>query len=251
MIDLSALEAGQRYAGDYAADLLALQKRLAHAHNALGAHRRRAIVVLESWSGVGVDDILRRLSPALDPRFTRAWAIDAPTPDEAAHPFLRRFWRRLPEPGEIALFDGSWYRRVLAERVAGDADAAACRRACDAINEFEAAQGAEGAILVKLFVHVRADVHAERLRARMDEPWLRWTVSDAHVAALRHRKAYRAALDDMFRQTDTRWAPWKAIDGNARKAARIAALSAIVERLERELPSMPPSGAETSEDAAG
>ena len=240
MIDLSAHEAGSRYTGDHGADLLALQKRIARAHNAMGAERRRAIVVLEGWSGIGVDDVLRRLAAALDPCRMRAWAIGEPGAEERDRHFLWRFWRRLPGAGEFVLFDGSWYGRVLGDRVAGVTDAAACRRACDEINEFEAGQAADGTILIKLFVHLRGDVHANRLHERMDEPELRWTVSEADIATLRHRERYREALDEMLRWTDHRWAPWRAIDGNSRKAARIAALQIIADRLESGLPSLSP-----------
>ena len=127
-------------------------------------------------------------------------------------------------PGEAAIFDRSWYGRVLVERVEGFASEAEWRRAYDEINELEAQLSHDGATIVKLFFHVTQEEQDERFEKRLDHPWKRWKVTAEDLRNRARRADYLAAIKDMFDQTDTRWAPWTVIDGNDKKAARIAAL---------------------------
>jgi polyphosphate kinase 2 (PPK2 family) len=138
------------------------------------------------------------------------------------------------------VFDRSWYGRVLVERVEGFASEAEWRRAYDEINEFEAQQAYGGATIVKLFFHVAQETQDVRLKARLDHPWKRWKVTAEDFRNRARRDDYLAAAHGMFEHTDTRWAPWKAIDGNNKKAARIAALTAAAEALEAACPPKPP-----------
>ena len=239
-IDLRELEAGKPYRGRYKETLDALQERLSRLFVANHVHRRKAIVIVEGWDASGKGGAIQRLTAQCDPRTYQVWPIAAPSDDEKARHYLWRFWQRLPKAGEVAIFDRSWYGRVLVERVEGLASLAEWRRAYDEINEFEAQLSADGAVLVKLFFHVTQEVQDARFRARLDHPWKRWKV---HVEDLRNRgrrKDYLAAMKDMFDATDTRWAPWAAIDGNDKKAARIAALEHVAEALGAALPAEPP-----------
>lgn len=239
-IDLGDYEKGARVDGDYDALLADLQKRLARAQVAHIVHKRRAIIAFEGWDAAGKGGIIKRLTAEWDPRNYEVWPIAAPTGEEKAHHFLWRFWRRLPGDGEIAVFDRSWYGRVLVERVEGYAAERDWKRAYDEINEFEARQKEDGATVLKLFVHITQATQDERLRKRLEHPWKRWKTGADDFRNRARREEYRAAMDEMFAQTDTRWAPWKVIDGNNKKAARIAALSWIVDRLERAVPMTPP-----------
>lgn len=237
---LSDHETGAKYQGDYDEDLKALQKRLQHIQVAHIVHGRSAIVMFEGWDAAGKGGIIQRLTARWDPRHFQIHPVAAPTDEERARHFLWRFWRDLPPAGSIALFDRSWYGRVLVERVEKLATPDAWQRAYGEINAFEAQQVASGTTLVKLFVHVTQEEQDERLRARIEDPWKRWKTGPDDFHNRSRRADYLEAMADMFARTDTPQAPWIAVDGNNKKAARIAALTAIAERLERAVPMDPP-----------
>ena len=239
-IKLSDYETGAAFDGDYSDALEALQDRLARIQVAHIVHRRRAIVVFEGWDASGKGGIIQRLTAEWDPRYFQVYPIAAPSEEERAHHYMWRFWNRLPASGEIAVFDRSWYGRVLVERVEGFAREPEWRRAYDEINEFEARQRDDGTTIVKLFLHTTQATQDKRLKARLDHPWKRWKIGPDDFRNRARRPDYDAALADMFAQTDTRWAPWKAIDGNDKKAARIAALTHIAKVLEAAVPMTPP-----------
>ena len=239
-IDLAQYEKGAKVDGDYDALLAAVQKRLAKVQVAHIVHGRRAVILFEGWDAAGKGGIIQRLTAEWDPRSFEVWPIAAPTQEEKKRHFLWRFWRRLPGDGEIAVFDRSWYGRVLVERVEGYASETEWRRAYDEINEFEAQQKADGTTIVKLFVHTTQATQDERLKKRLQHPWKRWKTGADDFRNRGRRADYLAAMTEMFGLTDTRWAPWKAIDGNNKRAARIAALTWIAERLEKAVPMTPP-----------
>ncbi len=240
MIDLANYETGAAFGGDYVEALNALQTRVARAQVAHIVHRRRSILLFEGWDASGKGGTIQRLTRYWDPRAYRVWPIGAPSDDELSRHFLWRFWRKLPAAGEIAVLDRSWYGRVLVERVEELASPAQWQRAYDEINEFEAQQAEDGTAIVKIFLHITQDEQDRRLAKRIEDPWKRWKVDPEDFRNRARRDDYLAAMADMFAATDTRWAPWRVIDGNNKKAARIAALSAIAEALEAHVPMNPP-----------
>jgi polyphosphate kinase 2 (PPK2 family) len=241
VINLTQYERGEPFAGDYGEELARIQERLARVQVAYHAHGQRAIVVLEGWDAAGKGGIIQRLTAKWDPRFFDVHPISAPTAEEKARHFLWRFWTKLPRRGDIAVFDRSWYGRVLVERVEGFATEAEWRRAYDEINEFEAQQRDIGTTIVKLFVHVTQEEQDRRLKKRLEDPWKRWKLSAEDFRNRARRADYLKASKDMFAQTDTRWAPWTVIDGNDKKAARITALEAVANQLEARVAMEPPA----------
>ena len=239
-IDLSDYESGAKYKGDYDKDLEKLQERLSRILVSHIVHKRRSVIVFEGWDAAGKGGAIQRLTSGWDPRAFKVWPIAAPTAEEKARHFLWRFWNRLPGRGEIAIFDRSWYGRVLVERVEGFASKAEWRRAYDEINDFEAQQDADGTSVIKLFFHITQETQDERLRARLEHPWKRWKVTADDFRNRARRADYLDAIGEMLERTETRWAPWTVIDGNSKKAARIAALTAVAEALERSCPVSPP-----------
>jgi polyphosphate kinase 2 (PPK2 family) len=239
-IDLSDYEAGEAFDGKYKHALAKIQKRLSHIHYAHIVHKRRAIIAFEGWDAAGKGGIIQRLTAEWDPRYFEVWPIPAPTPEELAHHFLWRFWRRLPAQHNIAIFDRTWYGRVLVERVEGFASEAEWKRGYDEINEFEAQQVIAGATLIKVFVHVTQKEQDKRLAARLDHPWKRWKTGLDDYRNRARRPQYLDAMHEMFKQTNTKTAPWIVIDGNDKKAGRIAALTAIADALEKHVPMEPP-----------
>jgi polyphosphate kinase 2 (PPK2 family) len=249
-INLSDYESGAPYAGDYDRTLADLQELISRQLVSLHLHRGRALVVSEGWDAAGKGGAIQRLTAQCDPRHYHVWPISAPSEGEKARHYLWRFWTRLPKAGEIAIFDRSWYGRVLVERVEGFATEAQWRRAYDEINEFEAQQTADGTFIVKLFFHVTQEVQDKRLAARLEDPWKRWKVTAEDFRNRARRSDYLAALKDMFRETDTRWAPWTVIDGNNKKAARIAVLRAVTDALATHVSSQPPKDRPETEQLA-
>lgn len=240
-IKLEDYEAGGEYQGDYGSDLAELQERIARLLVSLHLHDRRAIVVAEGWDAAGKGGAIQRMTAKCDPRHYKVWPIAAPSEGEKARHYLWRFWTRLPRDGELAIFDRSWYGRVLVERVEGYASEAKWRSAYDEINAFEHQQADDGTAIVKLFFHVTQETQDERLKSRLDHPWKRWKVTEEDFRNRARRDDYLLATRDMFAHTNTRWAPWIIIDGNNKKAARIAALTAVADALERAVPMTPPA----------
>lgn len=239
-ISLSDHEAGTKYDGDYDDAMETLQERLERVQAAHITHGQRSVIMFEGWDAAGKGGIIKRMTALLDPRYFEVWPIGAPTDEEKARHFLWRFWKRLPGNRAISIFDRSWYGRVLVERVEGFATEAEWRKGYDEINEFEAQLTGSRTNLVKLFVHVTQEEQDKRFADRLDAPWKRWKTGADDYRNRAKRKDYLAAMDEMFAQTNTRWAPWKVIDGNNKKAARIAALTHIAEALEAIVPMTPP-----------
>ena len=240
-INLSDYETGGKYAGDYSEDLKALQDRLSRILVSHIVHGRRSLIVCEGWDAAGKGGAIQRLTAGWDPRAFKVWPISAPTAEEKARHFLWRFWTRLPKDGEIAIFDRSWYGRVLVERVEGFATPEEWRRGYDEINAFEAQQGADGTTIVKLFFHVTQETQDKRLKARLEHPWKRWKVTAEDFRNRARREDYLEAVAEMLERTDTAVAPWTVIDGNDKKSARTAALGAVADALEAACPPRPPA----------
>ena len=244
-IDLTKFEQGAPFEGDGDAALAALQDRLAQLQMAQIIYRKRAIILFEGWIGSGKKAALRRLVGAWDPSHVRVRSVaGADAADDDRH-WLAPFWSRLPAAGDTTIFYRSWYRRIVEERVAGKIDDKRWLRACDEVNEFEAQQRDHGTLVTKLFFHVSADRQIATLRDRQQDPWRRHLVSEEDVADLGQRERTVEVLHDMFKHTDTRWAPWQVIDGNDEVGGSIAALTAIAEQFGQAMPAEPPAEGET------
>lgn len=239
-IKLSKFETGKKFDGKYRAALKKLNKRLERIHYAHIVHGHRSVIMFEGWDAAGKGGIIERLTAGWDPRFFEIWPISAPTPLEKKKDFLWRFRKRLPRAKHIATFDRSWYGRVLVERVEGFASEAEWQRAYDEINAFERELIGTNRSLIKLFIHITQDEQDARFRDRLEDPWKRWKTGFEDYRNRARRADYLVAMDEIFAKTDTQEAPWIVIDGNNKKAARIAALTAIADALEAHVPMSPP-----------
>jgi polyphosphate kinase 2 (PPK2 family) len=240
-VELTKFERGEPFPDDYHATLKALQDRLSALQLAQIVHGKRAIILFEGWEGAGKKSALKRMAAAWDPCHFTTHSVGANAGDDSDRHWLARFWATLPPAGCTTLFYRSWYRKVVDDRALGRGKAKDWARAYDEINEFEAQQRDHGTLIVKLFFHISAAVQDQRLRERGEDPWGKWLVEPEELRGQASREAYLAAWQDIFAHTDTRWAPWHAIDANDAHSARIAALSAIVESLEQAIPLEPPS----------
>lgn len=213
---------------DYADKLHSLQARLTLLQRAYARQNRRGIIVIEGWDAAGKGGLIRRLAWCLDPRHFSVWPIAAPGAAERRQHWLQRFWARLPEQGEIAAFDRSWYGRVLVERVEGYATPEEWRRAYGEIAAFEKTLAAEEFRLAKLFLDITPETQLKRFRRRFNTPSKRWKLT---ADDLRNRKkwdAYAAAYHDMIEKCSGSGAPWMRIDANKKRPARLEAFECIL-----------------------
>jgi len=235
-IDLSHFESSEKYGGNYDKDLKELQDRLSNLQSLHILHKARTLIIIEGWDAAGKGGAIKRMTALLDPRYYQVFPVSAPTPEEKDKHFLWRFWNKLPASCEISIWDRSHYGRVLVERVEGLCSEPEWRRGYDEINEFESRQGEIGTKIIKLFLHVTQATQDKILTERLDDPSKRWKVTPEDFRNREKRDAYLEALNEMFKRTDTHWAPWTVIDGNSQKAARIAVLKHVIRELEAHLP---------------
>jgi polyphosphate kinase 2 (PPK2 family) len=211
--------------------LVAYQERLTRIQHAYLFNSERAVIVFEGVDAAGKGGTIRRIAWALDPRSLHVWPIGSPNEIERRQHYLQRFWQRLPEKGQFAVFDRSWYGRVLVERVEGFAKPAEWRRAYGEINEFERQLTDSGIRIVKLFLHVSKQEQLRRFEARLEDPLKRWKLSYEDFRNRDKWDDYLVAIEEMFARTDSKGAPWHIIPSDHKAAARVEALRIIVEKL--------------------
>lgn len=216
---------------EYERRLRGMQQTLQRVQQAYLGTTQRAVIVLEGWDTAGKGGVVRRLGWALDPRSFKVHAIAAPSGQEKAQHYMQRFWERLPQQGQIVVFDRSWYGRVLVERVEGFASRDEWKRAYDEINDFERILLADGTRLVKLFLHITPEEQMRRFRNRLTDPLKRWKLSYEDFRNRERWKDYETAIEDMVQQTSNRLAPWHLLPANNKPFARLAALRVIADRL--------------------
>jgi polyphosphate kinase 2 (PPK2 family) len=192
-------------------------------------------VVFEGWDASGKGGAIKRLVAPLDPRHVRVSQFAAPTYDEKRHHFLWRFWPKLPGWGGMAVFDRSWYGRVLVERVEGYATPEQWSRAYGEIVEFERTLVAEGMIIVKFWMHVSPEEQLRRFTDRAHDPLRTWKLTDEDWRNREKRPTYEAAVTEMLERCDPTWAPWHVIPGDDKYYARLAVAEKVCEAIEAKL----------------
>ena len=220
---------------DYERRLQSMQSTMQAIQQAyLGTHER-AVVVLEGWDTAGKGGIVRRLGWALDPRSFKVYPIAAPLPQEQGRHYLQRFCERLPVPGQIVVFDRSWYGRVLVERVEGLAHKREWRRAYDEINEFERMMIADGMRIAKFFLHITPAEQVRRFKDRLSNPLKRWKLSYEDFRNRSRWADYERAIEDMLEKTSARQAPWFLIPANDKPYGRLAVFTILIDLLGKGL----------------
>jgi AMP-polyphosphate phosphotransferase len=240
---------------DYERRLAEMQQTLQRVQQAYLGTSHRAIIVLEGWDTAGKGGVVRRLGWALDPRSFMVHAIAAPTRREKSLHYLQRFWERLPEHGQIVVFDRSWYGRVLVERVEAYATPTEWHRAYNEINDFERMLLEDDTRLVKIFLHITPEEQMHRFRTRLTDPLKRWKLSYEDFRNHGRWKDYEAAIEDMVETTSTKRAPWHLVPANNKPFGRLAAFRVIADRLSKSVALEPraldPKVAEAAEQLLG
>jgi polyphosphate kinase 2 (PPK2 family) len=193
----------------------------------------RAIVNFEGMDAAGKGGSIRRLVEPMDPRGYKVYRIGAPEKWEQERHYLYRFWTKVPPPGELAVFDRSWYGRVLVERVEQLVPEKAWRRAYEEINEFERTLVDDGVVLLKFWFHIDADEQLKRFEDRLADPFKAWKMTDEDWRNRGKWDDYVSAAEEMFKHTDNKVAPWTLIPANNKHHARITCLQTLCRALRK------------------
>jgi AMP-polyphosphate phosphotransferase len=220
---------------DYVRELARRQIQLRELGYQVYVQKRPVVLAFEGWDAAGKGGIIKRITEKIDPRGYVVYPISAPQGEDKTRHYLYRFWQRLPVRGSIAIFDRSWYGRVLVERVEGFAKEEEWKRAFKEINAFERQLCEFGTIVMKFWIHISHDEQLRRFEQRQAVGYKAWKLTDEDWRNRQKWGAYENAVEEMLVKTSTTLAPWTLVEGNDKYWARIKVLSKLVERLSTEL----------------
>ena len=219
----------------YDKELKELQEKLSDLHNKIYHAKVPVIVAYEGWDAAGKGGNIKRLTAALDPRGFEVHPIASPEPHEKNRHYLWRFWTRLPKDGHIAIFDRTWYGRVMVERLEGFCTENDWQRAYNEINEFEKELYDWGAVIVKFWVQIDKETQLNRFTDRQNTPEKQWKITDEDWRNREKWDLYEDAINEMIQKTSTEFAPWHILESNNKHYARLKALKTVTEEIEKVL----------------
>jgi polyphosphate kinase 2 (PPK2 family) len=228
---------------EYKARLPALEMELFDLERRAKAAGIATVIVFEGWETAGKGSTLRVLTERLDPRHLRIHAVEDPQPHEEERPWMWRFWMKLPNDGEMAIFDTSWYRHVLRERMDGRVKRREFEIACQEINEFEHQLADDGHVLMKFFLHISKKEQKRRLKKGAKDPNDFFEPTPEMWRQNRNYEKWLRATEEMLERTETEWAPWTIVEATDRRFARIKVFETVVAALRERLartPNAPP-----------
>lgn len=220
---------------EYKEKLDKLQAKIEKMHGEL--YRRRIPVVLgfEGWDAGGKGGAIKRLTAKMDPRGYVVNPTASPNDIEKAHHYLWRFWRAMPKDGHVAIFDRTWYGRVMVERIEGFCTEAEWKRAYKEINDMERDLTDAGAIVIKFWMHIDKDEQERRFKERQENPEKQWKITDEDWRNREKWDQYEDAVNEMLMRTSTDYAPWVVVEGNSKYYARVKVLKTVVDAIEERL----------------
>ena len=231
---LTSIDDAKINKSDYRKALAEKQARLAELLRARDGHH--VVFAFEGMDAAGKGGAIKRLVAPLDPREYQIYNIGAPMPYETQHPYLWRFWTKLPDEqmnhiSRIAIFDRTWYGRVLVERVEGFATDNEWQRAYDEINRFEADLADAGTIVIKYWLAIDKKEQLKRFTSRQETPHKQFKLTDDDWRNRDKWSDYVQSAADMLARTDTKTAPWCIIATNEKYQARLDVLDHAIEQL--------------------
>lgn len=218
----------------YKTQLKELQYEMLNAQQFLFKNKIALVLAFEGMDAAGKGGAIKRLTERIDPRGLVVHPISAPQPHELRYHYLQRFWRKLPQHGQISIFDRSWYGRVLVERIEGFATENAWKRAYKEINDFEKQLTDEEYIVIKFWIHIDSEEQLKRFNDRAQDPYKAWKLTEEDWRNRDKFDLYGEAADEMFEKTDTENAPWHLIPGNDKLYARIEILKKVIAHIKKE-----------------
>ncbi len=215
----------------YGKQLAQFGKKLHELHYETYKKKIPILILFEGWDAAGKGGAIKRLVQNFDPRGYEVIPISAPNDVEKAHHYLWRFWQAIPAAGRIAVFDRTWYGRVLVERVEGFCQESEWRRSYREINEFEEQLTNFGAVIVKFWLHIDKDEQLRRFEERQMSPEKRWKITEEDWRNREKWDEYKVAVDEMLFRTSTRKAPWTVVAANSKEYARWTVLKTVAEAM--------------------
>jgi polyphosphate:AMP phosphotransferase len=189
-------------------------------------------IVFEGWDAAGKGDSIEKLVGRLDPRGYAVHAIYEPTPEEAMRPFLWRFWSKIPGRGQIAIFDRSWYRRVLQERVDQSVSRQEWQSAYNEINQFERMLTDDGMVLIKFWLHISEKEQRKRFKSIQHSTYDKWRLTKQELKAHKQYRDYLDAAEEMLERTGTAYAPWTVVEATDKHYRRVRIFQVIIEAMQ-------------------
>ncbi len=220
---------------EYVKQLDAYQNRIRELEHEVYKRRMPVVICYEGWDAAGKGGNIRRVTGNLDPRGYDVIPIAAPNDIEKRHHYLWRFWKEIPKAGHIAIFDRTWYGRVMVERVEGFCSATEWKRAYREINEFEEQLVNYGTVLVKFWLHIDQEEQLQRFQLREKDPDKQWKLTEEDWRNREKWDVYLQAVDEMLFRTSTPLAPWTIIEANSKYFARLKALKTVIDAIEAKL----------------
>lgn len=230
-IDLSK-EMGKQ---DYQQLMTTLEPRLGELQRAARAAGVPVIIVFEGWDAAGKGTLINRLMLSLDARGFKVNPTHPSNEEERLRPFLWRFWCKTPAKGRIAIFDQSWYERVLEGRVSKRHDKAEWTRAYGEINAFERQLAEDGAVIVKFFLHIAKEEQAKRFAKLRRSTTTAWKVTPTDLKQQKQYGKYAQAIEDMLAQTDTQYAPWTLVEAHDKRFATAKVFARVIDAIQQRL----------------
>lgn len=220
---------------DYQQALPVLQRRLYDLEKACWDHGIPSVLIFEGWEAAGKGGSISALTQRLDPRGFKLYTITEPRTHEMNYPWLRRFWLRSPNKGEMVIMDHSWYFHVLDERIDKSVSSGECRKAFTDIVEFERMLAADGCVFVKFWFHISKDEQKRRFRAIEKDPFEAWQVTAKDWKRHEQYEEYLDAAEQMLEMTESGFAPWTIIEATSKWWARKKVFEVAISALETAL----------------
>lgn len=220
---------------DYKKEIGYLQKRLERLHSQIYLRKIPVVLGFEGWDAAGKGGAIKRLTSHLDPRGYKVFPTSAPNDLERVHHYLWRFWNHVPKAGHIAIFDRTWYGRVLVERIEGFCSEEEWKQAYQEINEMEDHMANAGAVVLKFWLHIDKDEQERRFLARQENPQKQWKITEEDWRNRGKWDQYEEAVNEMLVRTSTTYAPWIVVEGNCKYYARVKILRTVVDALEAKI----------------
>jgi polyphosphate kinase len=229
---------------DYERELAQLHGKLVKLQLWVVAKGLKVVVIFEGRDGAGKGGVIKAITERVSPRVYRVVALPAPTEREKSQMYVQRYMRHLPAAGEIVIFDRSWYNRAGVERVMEFCTMEQVKRFLELTPAVEKAIIDSGIILIKYWLEVSEEEQTRRLEARIDDPRKIWKLSGMDLKSYSRWYDYSRARDDMFKATDTSWAPWSVVRSDDKRRARLNVISDLLARipyedLPRDKPALP------------
>ena len=233
---LKKSKAFPRYDNDdavYDQDLKKLQQKMLRIQQGVYHKKERVVIMFEGFDAAGKGGTIRSITEMLDPRSFKVHPIGAPTSDEQGTHWLYRFWTNLPRPGNIAIFDRSWYGRVLVEKVDQLTPKGKIKESYTEINKFEETLQKDGIKVIKFFLAISKDEQFKRFEDRLGDPYKQWKITIDDINARKQWDEYVRAMDNILVKCNPKSSPWYVIPANSKKFTRLTTLTYVTNELSK------------------